>query len=254
MTGIRTESRDGVLSITLDKPEKLNALNADMLEVMAEALAAAQRPGSDVAVILLTGAGRSFCAGADREAMAQFRSEAEISRHAYALKSVLLVLAEGGLPVITAVQGHALGAGCGLVTASTVVIAAENAQFGYPELATGVIPALVTPLLARAVGARRALALALTSQRISATQALAWGLITGLCDHDPRPAAQLMAARLATQSSRTVEGLMRLVDASGRMPLADVLEEAARFNIEEKIRRQFLTSSAINDTCNPDTI
>lgn len=237
MSGVTIDNQDGVLSIMLNRPEKLNALNADMLEQISEALVQVRMPESGIGAILLTGAGRSFCSGADRSAFAQLTTEQQISRHAHTLKSVLLGLAESSVPVIVAVQGYALGAGCGLVTASTITIASEGAQFGYPELATGVMPALVAPVLARVVGPRRAKAMILTSQRLTAIQAMAAGIVTDVCKEDPRPIAQQLAALIARQSEGAVASILDLVDGVEQFGLAHQLEEAARVNIRDRLSR-----------------
>ncbi|MBX9465890.1 MAG: enoyl-CoA hydratase/isomerase family protein [Aquamicrobium sp.] len=236
MDAVRTEISDGVLSIELNRPNKLNALDADLLEQFGDALSEIEKPSSAVGAVVLSGAGRSFCAGADRDALSRISTEAEIRRHVEGLRRVFLSLAEARVPVITAVHGHALGAGCGLVTASTVVLAAEKTQFGYPEMASGILPALVAPLLVKCVGHHRARALLLSSSRFSTNEAVAMGIITASCPGNPRDAAAALARRLASQRTNLVSALNQLLNDAGEHDLRAVLDRAAELNISEKIR------------------
>lgn len=235
MRRIRTQKRDGVLSIELYRPEKLNALDADMAEECVLALEEIEQPASGIRAVLLTGAGRSFCAGADKGALARLGTEKDIRRHAEGLRRVFQLLADASVPVITGVQGHALGAGCGLVTASTVVFAAEDAQFGYPEMASGILPALVTPLLVARVGSHRARGLLLSSARFSAPQGMAMGLVTALVAGSPVEVASELAHRLAAQEDSALAGLYALLEHADRRTLGEALDYAVELNVAGKL-------------------
>lgn len=236
MDAVRTEISDGVLSIELNRPDKLNALDAELLEEFGEALSEIEKPASAVGAVVLSGAGRSFCAGADRDALSRIRTEADIRRHVEGLRRVFLSLAEAPVPIIAAVHGHALGAGCGLVTASTVVFAAEETQFGYPEMASGILPALVAPLLIRCVGQHWARALLLSSRRFSTREAVAMGLVTAACPGNPRETAVALARRLTSQRADLVPGLTQLLNDAEEHDLRTALDRAAELNISAKIK------------------
>ena len=133
-----TEDRGPVRLLTMNRPAKLNALNADLVHAMTDALLAAQ-DDDNVTVIVLAGAGRAFCAGADLSVARPFTAENRpaMIRHGDRNIALTKLLARTDKPIIAAVHGYALGAGCGLAFGSDLVVAAESARFGYPELKAG---------------------------------------------------------------------------------------------------------------------
>jgi methylglutaconyl-CoA hydratase len=168
----------GVLTLTLDRPDKRNALNGVLVEALHQGLERADLD-ADVRVVLLRGAGRDFCAGADLDELLASADLAPADNEAAALRL-------GGLfgrmrrlpkPVVAVVQGRALAGGAGLVTACDLAIAAEGAQLGYPEIQRGFVPAMVMAPLRRAVGEKVALDLVLTGRLLAAREALAAGLL-----------------------------------------------------------------------------
>src|SRR5579884_26818 len=177
------ESDGAIARLTLNRPEKRNALDR---ELISELLAALESSSGDarLRVLLIRGAGKDFCAGADL-------AELEKSMHAGVLENIsearhlanlFRALREHPLPVLAAVHGRALAGGCGLATACDLVLAAESAQFGYPEVQRGFVPAIVLALLRRAVGEKLAFDLAATGRVIGAADAAAWGLISRVYD------------------------------------------------------------------------
>lgn len=144
---------EGIACITLNRPEKRNALNDELLSALLEAL---ERTGSDesVRVVLIRGAGRDFCAGMDIALLSQ-SANAGVMEHlkmAQKVASVFQAMRKHPRPLIAAVQGRALGGGAGIATACDIVLAEESAQFGYPEVKIGFVPAIVMALLRRSVG------------------------------------------------------------------------------------------------------
>jgi methylglutaconyl-CoA hydratase len=169
----------GVLSLTLDRAEKRNALSGAVVEALHRALDRADLD-PDVRVVVLRGAGKDFCAGADLEellASAEL-SPAENEASARRLGEVFTRIRRLPKPVVARVHGRALAGGAGLATACDVVIAAASAQLGYPEVQRGFVPAMVATILRRLAGEKAALDLLLTGRVIGAEEARALGLVS----------------------------------------------------------------------------
>jgi methylglutaconyl-CoA hydratase len=167
-----------VARITLNRPDKRNALDAEMIAEIQDALDAAARE-ADVRVVLLAGAGLDFCSGMDLAALAG-ATEAGVMDHlaeARSLGNLFLAMRRHARPIVAAVRGRALAGGCGLATAADVILAAESAQFGYPEVRIGFVPAMVMAILRRSVSEKRAFELITTGEVIPARAALDLGLI-----------------------------------------------------------------------------
>jgi len=168
-----------VLTATLNRPDKRNAIDTAMIDTLLETCERADLD-ADVRVVALRGAGRDFCAGMDlNELLASADQTIEQNRHAALhFGSVFVRMRRLPKPVVALVQGRALAGGCGLATGCDLVLAAESAQFGYPEVQRGFVPAIVMTLLKRAVGEKIAFDLAATGRLLHATQAAAAGLVS----------------------------------------------------------------------------
>ena len=169
----------GVLTATLNRPDKRNAIDTAMIEALLAALERAELD-AEVRVVAVAGAGTDFCAGMDlNELLASADKSVEENRDA-ALRFGEIFLRMRALPkpVVALVRGRALAGGCGLATACDLVLAAESAQFGYPEVQRGFVPALVMNLLKRSVGEKVAFDLAATGHVLTATEAAAIGLVS----------------------------------------------------------------------------
>lgn len=167
---------DRIATVTLNRPKALNALNADMVRELGEALDAITAPRADVGVMILTGAGKAFVAGADIAQMADF---GEDEAWAFALRGQRMMARLEALPfpVIAAVNGFALGGGCELAMACDMIYASSKAKFGQPEVNLGVIPGFGgTQRLQRLVGPQVARDLIFTGRIIRADEALRIGL------------------------------------------------------------------------------
>lgn len=203
---IEYSSAAGIARITLNRPEKRNALNAGLIAALREALA---RSAEDhgVRVVLLGGAGADFCSGADLAGLDR-TAEAGVLEHmesARELANVFLGIRHHPRPVIAAVRGRALAGGCGLATACDLILAAESAQFGYPEVKLGFIPAMVMAILRRSISEKRAFELIATGEIITAAQAHAAGLINRVYpDGEFESAVEDYAGALASKSAPAV--------------------------------------------------
>ena len=170
---------DGAIArLTLNRPEKKNALNDALIASLKENL----RRGSEderVRVIVVSGAGTDFCSGADLSALQKI-SQASVDENvddARSLLELFLLIRQIPVPVIAAVTGRALAGGAGLASACDLVIASASARFGYPEVKIGFVPAMVTAILRRNVSEKRAFELLTRGAEISARQAQEFGLV-----------------------------------------------------------------------------
>ena len=193
----------GVLTATLNRSEKRNAIDTPMIDALVAALERADLDAG-VRVVALRGAGRDFCAGMDlQELLASADHTVEQNRQA-ALRFAGVFVRMRALPkpVIALVHGRALAGGCGLATGCDLILAAESAQFGYPEVQRGFVPAIVMTMLRRTVGEKVAFDLAATGRLLDATEAAAVGLVSRVYeDADFEEQASDVLRALATGSA-----------------------------------------------------
>jgi enoyl-CoA hydratase len=176
MSFVTLETKGSIGVLTMNRPEALNALNEQVLRDLAALDQAAAQ--EDLLVLILTGAGRSFVAGAD---IAQMKDLSPMEAKKFGLygNGVFLKLENFPKPVIAAVNGFALGGGCELAMSCDIRVASEKAKFGQPEVGLGITPGFGgTQRLARIVGASNAMELILTAKTISAAQAQEMGLVS----------------------------------------------------------------------------
>jgi methylglutaconyl-CoA hydratase len=179
MARIRLERQGSIGRIILSRPERKNVIDREMASELFAACAQFEQDGQ-VRVVHLTADGDDFCVGTDLQALSStLGSTSEANREdAEAFGRVLLGIRALMKPVVCSVHGRALGAGAGLATACDVVLAHENAEFGYPEVRFGSVPAVVMTLLRRTVGEKHAADLVLTGRVISAEEADRIGLVS----------------------------------------------------------------------------
>ena len=209
-----------VATLTVNRPDKLNALNAKVLDELTGAFKALCELG-DVRAAVLTGAGeKAFVAGADIAAMSTMNPEqaAAFARKGHALGDALV---EAPFPVIAAVNGFALGGGTELALACDLIYASEKAKFGQPEVGLGVIPGFGgTQRLARRVGVGKARELVFTAATLDAAEALSIGLVDRVFPHDALAAeAGAAAGRIAKNAPRAVAYAKRAMHAGENVPL-----------------------------------
>src|SRR5213082_945730 len=177
--------RDTVATITINRPDNRNALGTDTVKELRQAFDQAKRDAA-VRVIILTGAGKVFCAGADLQGFMLEISELDRYFQRRNLADLFLEMTELGKPTIARVNGHALAGGFGLVAACDLAVASDAAQFGMPEVNVGVFPMMVMAIVFRNLPRKAAMELMLTGKRIDAAEAVRLGLINRRV-----PAAQL---------------------------------------------------------------
>ncbi len=175
---VEIDAESGVATISLNRPDVRNALSAGLVDELADAMAWADAD-ERVRVIVLRGEGSDFCAGADLGSLSDMidASVEEQLADADALGDLFLILRRIGVPIVAAVHGHAVAGGCGLASACDIVLAAEEARFGYPEVKIGFVAAMVIAMLRRAVGEKRAFDLVATGRIIDARTAESYGLV-----------------------------------------------------------------------------
>ncbi|MBT5051097.1 MAG: enoyl-CoA hydratase/isomerase family protein [Rhodospirillaceae bacterium] len=222
---ILRDFEDGVLLLTLNRPDKLNALNLALAEGLVFALDVAEAD-EDVRVIVITGVGRAFSAGADLKEFADKTADnAEANQRRSDMYARLNGMVPGmSKPVIAAVNGLALGGGCGLVVSCDMAIASETATFSYPELKHGMVPAGVLPPLAGQVGRKAAFDLMGTGRTFDAAEAMRLGIVSRIVKFDDLLDSVMETADLLAGYPRdAMSGLKRLLDAVVNLPLADGL-------------------------------
>lgn len=230
----------GIARLTLNRPERLNSFNARMHEEMRAALARAA--GDGARVLVLTGAGRGFCAGQDLgdRQVAPDGARADLGESIERnYKPLVLALRSFPAPTIAAVNGVAAGAGASLALACDLVVAAKSASFIQAFVKLGLVPdSGATWFLPRLVGSARALGLAMLGERLSASDAAAWGLIWRCIDDDAFAAEiDALAAALAAAPTR---GLVRTRDA---LQAAATNTLAAQLDVERDFQRELGTTS-----------
>ncbi|MBA3245112.1 MAG: enoyl-CoA hydratase/isomerase family protein, partial [Actinobacteria bacterium] len=208
MSALRIERDDGVLRLTLARPETRNAFDADLIAELAEAFVDVGRSRA----VVLAGEGQSFCAGADVEwmrASADLDYEANVA-DANALRGMLDAIDRCPAPVLTRVQGHALGGGAGLVACSDIAVADASAVFGFSEVKLGIIPSVISPYVLAKIGPSAARRYFVTGERFDAATALRIGLVHEV-PTDLDTAVEAILGELRTSGPRAARHAKRLV-------------------------------------------
>jgi len=181
MQALRVERDGDLLHVTMARPERRNAFDGELIQDLTRAFSDI---GEEVRAVLLAGEGRSFSAGADVEWM---RSSVELSYEenvadARRLRMMLEAIDSCPAPVVTRVQGHALGGGCGLVACSDIAVAAHDAVFAFSEVKLGIIPAVISPFALAKIGPSAARRYFVTGEKFDAETALRIGLVQGVAE------------------------------------------------------------------------
>jgi methylglutaconyl-CoA hydratase len=232
-TDIIHEARNNVAFITLNRPEKRNALNDRIISGLREAVAAAEAD-DQVRVVVLRGAGKDFCAGAD---LAQLEKSAEASvlenlEGASRMADLFLTLRGLKKPVIAAVHGRALAGGAGLASACDLVIASRSAQFCYTEVKIGFVPAIVMSIARRNLGEKRAFEMLATGKTFTAEEAAEIGFINRVCDDDSFEAeVEKYAAEISQLSASALMLTKRLLYQIDSMNFEQAIRAGVDLNI-----------------------
>jgi methylglutaconyl-CoA hydratase len=241
MAGLRVERDGPILRVTLAKPERRNAFDAELIAELHEAF----RDVGDARVVLLSGEGESFCAGADIEWQ---RSAISLSfdenvEDAMRLFAMMQAIDGSPAPVVARIQGYALGGGAGLAAAVDVAIAAEDAVFGFSEVKLGIIPAVISPFVLPKIGEGAARRYFLTGERFDAQAALRIGLVSEVAD-DLDGAVDRVVGELLTSGPQAAREAKRLVRTrpqgeetaqwAARMRASDEGQEGLRAFLERR--------------------
>ena len=224
---------DAVARIVLNRPEKRNALNDELIAEIKRGLREATGDET-VRAIVISGAGKDFCSGADLSALQKI-AQASMSDNAEDARSLLdlfLQIRQIRVPVVAAVRGRALAGGCGLATACDLVLASETARFGYPEVKIGFVPAMVLAILRRNVSEKRAFELITRGEEIDAAYAKEIGLINQVFSDDTFDDEVNAYLRRFTEVSSTAIALTKslLYQVDG-LPFLEALETGADVNV-----------------------
>ncbi len=223
----------GVARLTLNRPDKRNALDAALIAALKAELRAAD-DDPEVRVVAVEGAGRDFCSGADLSALRTIAEGGVMENldDVEGLAELFLLPRRMRKPVVALVRGRALAGGCGLATACDLVLAAEGAQFGYPEVRIGFVPAMVMAILRRNVSEKRAFDLLVRAQPIAAAEAERIGLVNRVVADDAFAAeADALLAELAERSPSAVQLTKRLLYHSDAMGFEAAVRAGADLNV-----------------------
>lgn len=220
-------------TITINRPEKRNALNPELISELKSAFRTASE-SEEVKVIVLKATGDVFCAGADLEYLQKLQSFSyqENLEDSRSLKELFLQIYTLNKVVIAEVQGNAIAGGCGLATVCDFVISAPEAKFGYTEIRIGFIPAIVMIFLLRKIGEGRSKELLLSGKLINASVALDWGMVNrvvekAILSHE----VYLFARQLVTSASgQSLALTKRMIGEVQQMKLEEALDFAAQQN------------------------
>jgi len=232
MSELLIDNHGAVRVLTMNRPDKLNALNFALTRALLEGLKAADADDS-VHCVILAGAGRGFCAGADTSEFKDLTPENQklVEERAALTMSLHRLFSQMSKPVISAINGFAMGGGAGLALACDMAVAGEGAKIAYPEVKHGIVAAIVMPNLVRQVGRKAAFELIATGQTISGARAVELGMINRVVPDD-----KLMEETLAL--AQTVAGFSRQAMSTTKalfhevvdMPLMAALERGRETN------------------------
>lgn len=223
----------GVATLTLNRPDKRNAISYQLIEELLIALE--QIGASDARVVIVTGAGKAFCSGMDLDELKSLtdRSPQESLHDSQTMARLFRTIYEFPHPTIAAVNGPAIAGGCGIATVCDFTLASTEARFGYTEVRIGFLPAVVSTFLVRQVGEKQARDLLLTGRIISADDALRMGMVNEvLAPEQLLPRANELAALLMENAPASLQATKRLLagySGSG-------LDEEIRLAVEENAR------------------
>ena len=223
----------GVARITLNRPDKRNALNDQLIGALKDLLRRADQDES-VRAIVLSGAGSDFCSGADLEALQKI-SSASVETNledARSLMELFMLIREVRVPIIAAVRGRALAGGCGLALVCDIVLAARSARFGFPEVKIGFVPAMVMAILRRNVSEKKAFELVTLGEEISALEAATLGLINRVFEEgDFESKVETFTRRFETLSRSAVSLSKSLLYQMAGLSFPAALESGVDINV-----------------------
>ena len=235
---VLVEDQGPIRVLTLNRPTKLNAMNAELVDTLIGAVRAADLDDG-VAVLILAGAGRAFSAGADISRTPEAPSSREVIARARRMGALFRALSESSKPVVAAVHGYALGGGCSLVMSCDLAVAADNAVFGYPELKAGLAATAVAPALVHQIGRKAAFELLTLCENVNAERALALGMINRVVPRDDLLSeARRMSEQLAAFNHDALWMTKRTIQRAASMSPLEALEMAGDASLVMRLYAQ----------------
>ena len=224
------EDRGAVRVLTMNRPEKRNALNSELTHALLENLHRADVE-QDIGCIVLTGAGQGFCAGADLTEFKGLQEPRAAEERAELTMQLHLAFPRISKPIVAAVNGAAMGGGAGLAIAADIAVMTASAKLGYPEAKHGIVAAIVMANLVRQVGRKAAFELVALGEPIGADRALELGMVNRVvADQDLMPQALSYAEKLAAMAPAARAETKRLFHEVADLPLAAALEQGRDTN------------------------
>ncbi|MDP9267847.1 MAG: enoyl-CoA hydratase-related protein [Acidobacteriota bacterium] len=226
--------------ITLNRPDKRNAISYELIDDLLAALAACEK--SDAQVVIITGAGKAFCSGMDLDNLKAItsRTHEENVKDSGTMAKLFRTIYDFPKPTISAVNGAAVAGGCGIATLCDFTIASRDAKFGYTEVKIGFLPAIVSTFLLLQVGEKQARDLLLTGRIISADEAHRIGLVTEVVDPGKELArAEELAAQLMANSPASVRATKALLSDFAKRKLDDQIKIAVDENARIRTTKDF---------------
>jgi len=224
------EDRGAVRILAMNRPEKRNALNTELTRALLDGLRAADAAES-VRCIVLTGAGQGFCAGADLSEFKDLTPEKQhlVEERAELTMQLHLVFPKMAKPVVTAINGAAMGGGAGLAVAGDLAVMAESAKLGYPETRHGIVAAIVMANLVRQVGRKHAFELVSFGESLSSQKALAIGLVNRVVP-DALAEAVTLATKLSEMNPQAIQATKQLFHEVADLSLEEALKRGRETN------------------------
>jgi methylglutaconyl-CoA hydratase len=233
--------QQGIARITLNRPQKRNALDPELISQLRDAVRASAQDET-VRVVVLSGAGKDFCAGMDLNLL-RSSADADVLRNrsdAREFADLIVQMRHHPRPILAAVRGRALAGGCGLATAADMILASESAQFGYPEVNIGFVPAIVMALLRRSLSEKRAFELAILGEPVSAQTAFEYGLVNRVfADETFDIDLDAFASKLASKPESAVLLSKRLLYHMDAMGFETAIEAGADINALARMTEDF---------------
>jgi enoyl-CoA hydratase/carnithine racemase len=224
------EDRGAVRILTLNRPEKRNALNSALTQGLLDALRAADADDS-VGAVVLTGAGQGFCAGADLSEFKELGAGLAAEERAELTMQLHLSFMKTSKPIVSAINGHAMGGGAGIAIACDLAVMAEGAKLGYPEPKHGIVAAIVMANLVRQVGRKAAFELVSLGEPVDAQQALRLGMVNRITSAENVVSDALaMAQKLAAVKREAMAETKRLFNEVADLALEKALERGRDTN------------------------
>lgn len=226
-----------VRTLTLNRPEKRNALNAALIDALKRALREADAD-ENLRAIIIRGAGKEFCSGADLESLRKIseNSYEENLADARGLGELFALIRQVRMPVIAAVRGRALAGGCGLAMACDLILSDSTGVFGFPEVKIGFVPAMVAAIVRRNMSEKAAFAMLTLGQEITAVELVATGLVHGIFNGESFEEDTLaFAAKCGRVSKSAVEMTKALLYEIDGMSFEQAVERGAEVNARARM-------------------